>query len=124
MNNKKLMKKVIELDTQTLHTREQSRRVMVQIAIIRKSYGVKNSETDAKVLDFERERVLSDKEIEKEFNCYVGFWEGRIKRNDIDKAKSFEQDVYNFIEGVHFFDEKLAQTFRESFVTKQREVVV
>lgn len=43
MNNMDLMKKVIELDTQTLHTREQS---------------LKNSETNAKVLDFERERVL------------------------------------------------------------------
>lgn len=78
---------------------------MVQIAIIRKSFGVKNGETDAKVLDYERERVLSDQQVEKEFNDYVGFWEWAIKKNDSDKAKSFENQVYYFIDGVRFFDE-------------------
>lgn len=115
MNNIKLMKKVIELDTQTLNTREQSQRVMIQIAIIRKAYGVKNNETNEKVLDYERERVLLDQEVEKEFNDYVGFWEWAIKKNDTDKAKSFENQVYYFIDGVRFFDEELANSFTESF---------
>lgn len=115
MNNKDLMKKVIELDTQKLNTREQSQRVMVQIAIIRKSFGVKNGETDSKVLDYERERVLSDQQIEKELNDYVGFWEWAIRTNNPDKAKSFENQVYYFIDGVHFFDEKLAESFTVSF---------
>jgi len=115
MNNVKLMKKVIELDTQTLQTREQSKRVMVQIAIIRKAFSVKNSETDNKVLDFERERILSDQEIGKEFERYVGFWEWAIKSNDLDKAKSFENQIYYFIDGVRFFDENLAQSFKEQF---------
>lgn len=115
MNNKKLMKKVIELDTQTLHTREQSIRVMVQIAIIRKAYGVKNNETDAKVLDFERERVLTDQEIEKEFNWYVESWNWAIDINDMDKAKEFENRAYYFIEAVQFFDEVLAKSLTKSF---------
>ncbi|MCM3110002.1 hypothetical protein [Lederbergia lenta] len=115
MNNEELMKKVIELDTQTLHTREQSQRVMIQIAIIRKAFGVKNSETDARVLSFERERVLSDKEVEKEFNQYIGFWEWTIKSNNLDKAKTFENQVYYFIEGVRFFNGKLANDFTRSF---------
>ena len=117
MNNKKLMTKVIELDTQKLNSREQSMRVMVQISIIRKAFGVKNGETDAKVLDFERERVLSDQQVEKEFNDYVGFWEWAIKVNNPDKAKSFENQVYYFIDGVRFFDEELAQRFTESFTS-------
>ncbi|PAV30221.1 hypothetical protein CIL05_07070 [Virgibacillus profundi] len=116
MNNKKLMEKVIELDTQTLHTREQSERVMVQIAIIRKAFGVKNYETDSKVLDFEREQILSDQEIEKEFKRYIGFWEWAIETNNPDKAKYFENRVYYFIDGVRFFDEKLAENFTKSFM--------
>jgi len=115
MNNKKLMKKVIELDTQTLHTREQSRRVMIQIAIIRKAFGVKNSETNAKVLDFERDRVLSDQEIEKEFKQYISFWEWAINLGNEDEARTSETNVYSFIEGVRFFDENLADTFKSSF---------
>lgn len=109
------MEKVIELDTQTLHTREQSQRVMIQISIIRKAFGVKNTETDDKVLDFDRQRVLSDKEIEKEFNLYVGFWEWAVKSDNQDKIISFENQVYYFIQGVQFFDEKLAQSFTKSF---------
>ncbi|WP_405101501.1 hypothetical protein [Oceanobacillus sp. FSL H7-0719] len=115
MNNKKLMKKVIELDTQTLHTREQSERVMVQIAIIRKAYGVKNNETDMEVLDFERERVLTDHEIKEEFEKYIGFWEWAINSNDKDKAKQFENKVNYFIDGVNFFDTVLAQEFTNTF---------
>ncbi|MBR2246133.1 hypothetical protein [Oceanobacillus profundus] len=115
MNNKELMKKVIELDTQPLYTREQSQRVMIQISIIRKAFGVKNSETDAKVLDYERERILSNQEIEKEFKQYVGYWEWAIKPNNQDKARTFENQVYDFIEGVRFFDENLAESFKESF---------
>jgi hypothetical protein len=109
------MKKVIELDTQTLQTREQSKRVMVQIAIIRKAFGVKNCETDNKVLNFERNQVLTDQEVGKEFQTYVGFWEWAIKSNDPDKAKSYENQVNYFIDGVRFFDENLAVSFTESF---------
>lgn len=116
MNNVKLMKKVIELDTQTLKTREQSQRVMVQIAIIRKAYGIKNNESNEKVLDFERERVLPDQKIEKEFNDYFGFWNWAINKNDTDKAKTFESMIHYFIDGVRFFDEELANKFNESFV--------
>lgn len=114
MNNIKLMTKVIDLDTQTLHTREQSHRVMVQIAIIRKAYGVKDYETDNKVLNFEREQILTDQEIEKQFTHYVSYWEWAIESNE-DKAKAFENQVYYFIDGVHFFDEELAQSFKKSF---------
>ena len=117
MNNKVLMEKVIDLDTQTLHTREQSQRVMIQISIIRKAYGVKDFETNQKVLDFERSRVLSDLEIEKEFKRYVGFWEWAIETKDADKAKLFENQVHYFIDGVRFFNEELADNFKESFLT-------
>lgn len=114
MNNVKLMKKVIELDTQTLHSREQSLRVMVQISFIRKAYGVKNNETNEKVLDYERERILTDQEIEKDFNDYIGFWKW-AKTNSTDKAIEYENKINYIIDAVRFFDEKLANSFTESF---------
>ncbi|MCY8034071.1 hypothetical protein [Bacillus sonorensis] len=44
MRNKKLMEKVNDLGTQNLSTREHSTRVMIQIAIIMKAFGVKRDE--------------------------------------------------------------------------------
>ncbi|MFJ8531171.1 hypothetical protein [Bacillus sp. NPDC094106] len=114
MNNKKLMKKIIDLDTQFLVTREQSRRVMVQIEIIRKAFGVKNNETNEPVKDYERELVLSDNDIRKEFNKYISFWDWAKEKNDTDKAKEFENQIYYFIEGVRFFNDNLADEFQKS----------
>ncbi|MED1107733.1 hypothetical protein [Bacillus paramycoides] len=115
MRNKKLMEKVIELDTQTLTTREQSARVMVQIATIRKAFGVKNDETNKPVKDYEREIVLSDDDIKKEFNEYVSFWNRAKERNDMDKAKEFENLIYYFIEAVRFFNDNLADVYEREF---------
>lgn len=112
MNNKKVMKKVIDLDTQFLATREQSLRVMVQIAIIRKAFGVKNSETDKPVEDYEREIVLSDDDIKKQFNQYMAFWNWAKEKNDMDKAKVFENQIYYFIDGVRFFNDSLANEWK------------
>ena len=112
MENKKLMEKVIDLDTQFLKTREQSTRVMVQIAIIRKAFGVKNDETNKPVKNYERKLVLSDDDIRKEFNDYVRFWEWAKEKNDMDKAKEFENQIYYFIEAVRFFNVNLADKFQ------------
>lgn len=112
MRNAKVMKKVNELATQTLHSREQSARVMVQIAIIRKAFGVKNDETNKPVTDYERELVLSDDEIRKEFNQYSRFLKWAIEKNDIDKQREFENQLDYFIDGVNFFNTNLADEFK------------
>lgn len=117
MANKDVMKKVIELDTQTLLTREQSLKVMVQISIIRKAFGVKNNETDKVVRDYEREIVLSDKEITKQFNDYVRFWEVAKSRQE-NKEHEYKRQVYYFIDGVRFFNSKLADTFEKEMLNK------
>ena len=90
---------------------------MVQIAIIRKAFGVKNSETDAVVRDYEREIVLSDKEITKQFNDYVRFWEVAKLRQD-DKQHEYKRQVHYFIDGVRFFDSKLAGTYEKEMLNK------
>lgn len=115
MNNVELMKKVIELDTQKLTSRLQTQRCHCQIAIIRKAFGVKNAETDLPVKDFEREQVMSNKEITQEFEKYVGFWEWAKKVNKPDKVYEYKNSILFFIEAVAFFDAKLAESFTQSF---------
>lgn len=115
MNNKKLMKKVIELDTQNLGSRQQAQRCMVQIAIIRKAFGVKNAETDLPVKDFEREIVLSNEEITTEFNQYIRFWEWSRKVRNEGKEIEFRNQVHYFIDAVQFFNDDLANSFQIKF---------
>lgn len=112
------MEKVIDLDTQFLATREQSQRVMVQIAIIRKAFGVKNDETNKPVRDYEREIILSDDDIKKSFNEYIAFWNWAKEKNNMDKAKEFENQIHYFIEAVRFFNANLADEFQKSIIIK------
>jgi hypothetical protein len=111
MKNKKLMEKVIDLDTQFLATREQSSKVMIQIAIIRQAFGVKNDETDKPVRDYERDIILSDDEIRKQFNKELEWLNKTKERSDFGGVKEFENRVHYFIEAVRFFNTNLADEF-------------
>ncbi|MCY0092189.1 MULTISPECIES: hypothetical protein [Bacillus amyloliquefaciens group] len=111
MRNKKLMEKVIELDTQFLATREQSLRVMIQIGIIRKAFGVKNDETNKPIRDYERDIILSDDEIRKEFNQELKWLNIAKEKNDFVNVKEFENRARYFIEAVRFFNTSLADEF-------------
>jgi spore coat polysaccharide biosynthesis predicted glycosyltransferase SpsG len=114
MKNKKLMKKVIDLDTQTLRTREQSQKVMVQIAIIRQAFGVKNDETNKPVKDYERKIVLSDNEIRKQFNQQLE-WLTIAKEKKLDQEQYIKNQIRYFIEGCSFFNIDLANEFNQLF---------
>ncbi|WJE41159.1 hypothetical protein QRD86_00470 (plasmid) [Bacillus halotolerans] len=118
MKNKKLMEKVIDLDTQVLRTREQSVRVMIQIAIIRKAFGVKNDETNKPVRDYEREIILSDDEIRKEFNSELEFLNRVKEKNDFEKIREFKNRVYYFVDAVRFFNTTLADEFEKKVSVK------
>ncbi|MCM3191310.1 hypothetical protein ACTOS9_21770 (plasmid) [Bacillus subtilis] len=111
ISNKKLMEKVIDLDTQVLITREQSLRVMIQIAIIRKAFGVKNDESNKPVKDYEREIILSDDEIRKEFNSELELLNRVKERSNFENIKEFESRVRYFIDAVRFFNTRLADEF-------------
>lgn len=112
MKNAKIMKKVMELDTQYLSSREQSTRVMIQIAIIRKAFGVKNDETNKPVLDYERNLVLSEDETRKELDQYLKFLKWAIDKKDLDKQREFKNQLDCFIDGVDFFNKNLANKFK------------
>ena len=115
MNNIKLMKKIKELDFQPLHTREQSQRVMVQIATIRGAYGVNNLESNVKALNYERERIWTDEKIEEEFKQYIRFWEWAKESNN-GKEKEFENSIEYYIDAINFFDKSMAKKLNSKFV--------
>ncbi|WP_028393911.1 hypothetical protein [Bacillus cihuensis] len=114
MRNKKLMEKVIDLDTQVLLTRAQSLKVMVQIAIIRQAFGVKNDETYKPVKDYERDTILSDDEIRKQFSKDLEWLNIAKERSDFGDVKEFENRIHYFIEAVRFFNANLADEFNKS----------
>lgn len=111
MRNKKLMEKVNDLGTQNLSTREHSTRVMIQIAIIMKAFGVKRDEINKPVRDYEREIILSDDEIRKQFNEELNWLNLAKERRDLGDVREFENRVHYFIEAVRFFNASLADEF-------------
>ena len=116
MKNKKVMEKVIDLSTQNGRTKEQRHKVMVQVAIIRQAFGVKNDENDKPVKDYERKVVLSDDEIRKQFNEYVGFRDVAVtkQRELYWSIEELKNQVHYFIEGVRFFNASLADEFEKA----------
>ncbi|MEK5071769.1 hypothetical protein [Sporosarcina sp. FSL K6-1508] len=116
MNNRKLMEKVIDLDTQFLATRAQSLKVMLQIAIIRQAFGVKNDETNNPVRDYEREIILSDDEIRRQFYKEIECLNIAKEKNDFGDVKEFESRIHYFIEAVRFFNVNLADEFKKLIV--------
>lgn len=115
MENVKLMTKVIDLDTKKLSSRLEIQKAQLQISVIRKAYGVLNGETDAPVKSYFRERALSNEEITKNFNEYVGFYKWAIETNREDKVFEFKNSLHFFIEAVHFFDTELARKLQNQF---------
>ena len=115
MRNKKLMEKVNDLGTQNLSTREHSTRVMIQIAIIMKAFGVKRDEINKPARDYEREIILSDDEIRKQFNEELNWLNLAKERRDLGDVREFENRVHYFIEAVRFFNASLADEF-EAYV--------
>lgn len=117
MNNKLLMDKINELTFQTLHTREQSLKVVTQVAIIRKAFGVKNDESNTVASSYERERVMSNEDIKKDFSKY-GEWITLNRKHGLEE-RNHEENNYNgarnYIEAVEFFDKDLASELKESF---------
>ncbi|OMD10610.1 hypothetical protein [Paenibacillus odorifer] len=122
MRNKEIMEKVIKLDKETLFSREQSARVMVQIAIIRKAFGVKNDETNKPVIDYERELILTDDEIRKEYEQYLNFLKWSIEKKDLDKEREFKNQINYFIDGVAFFHRGLADEFKKNVLQYAKNV--
>ncbi|WP_456363693.1 hypothetical protein [Priestia aryabhattai] len=122
MRNKELMEKVNDLDTQVLHTRAQSTKVMIQIAIIRQAFGVKNDESNKPVTDYERDIILSDDEIRKQFNKELEWLNIAKQKNGYGDVEEFRSRIHYFIEAVRFFHTNLADEFENLYMSNLEKI--
>lgn len=107
ISNKKLMEKVIELGTDQTFMRTEKERIMIQIGVICDAFGVKNNEYKHPIEDYEREMVVTEDAIKKEFNRELR-WLEVAETHYSHKIEDFKNRIKYFIEAVRFFHPRLA----------------
>lgn len=112
MNNITLMKKINELNLQKLTSREDSLKVITQIAIIRRAFNVKDVESDTLAKEYERELVITDEQIKKEFNNLNEFYQDFSKLDYIQESRDYKARMTYFIEAVEFFKPELSSELK------------
>lgn len=112
MNNITLMKKVNELNLQKLTSREDSLKVITQIAIIRKAFNVRDVESDTPAKEYERELVMTNDQIKKEFNKLNEFYQDFTKLEYIQESRDYKARMTYFIEAVEFFKPELSKELK------------
>ena len=108
MNNITLMKKVNELNLQKLTSREDSLKVITQIAIIRKAFNVRDVESDTPAKEYERELVMTDNQIKKQFNDLNQSYQDFTRLEYIQESRDYKARMTYFIEAVEFFKPELS----------------
>lgn len=112
MNNITLMKKVNELNLQKLTSREDSLKVMTQISIIRRAFNLNDVESNTPAKEYERELVMTDKQIKKEFNKLNEFYQDFTKLEYIQESRDYKARMTYFIEAVEFFKTELSSELK------------
>ena len=108
MNNVLLMKKVNALNLQKLTSREESLKVMTQIAIIRRAFNVKDVESDTPANEYDRELAMTNDQIKEEFNKLNEFYQDFTELDYIQESRDYKARMTYFIEAVEFFNPKLS----------------
>lgn len=108
MNNVTLMKKVKDLDFHKLTSREDSLKVITQISVIRRAFGVKDVESDTPAKEYERELVMTDDQIKEEFEELNGLYQDFTKLEYIQESRDYKARMTYFIEAVEFFKPELS----------------
>lgn len=107
ISNHKLLNEVYRLENEILRGREHSIKNMIQVAILRGTFGVKNNETEDKSFvnfkDYERYQVNTNKDIINNFNEYIDFYHD-LPHYRMDNTVRIKY----FIEVVKIFNEELA----------------
>lgn len=121
ISNHKLLNEVYRLENETLGGREHSIKNMIQVAILRGTFGVKNNETEDKSFmnfkDYERYQVNTNKDIINNFNEYIDFYHD-LPHYRMDNTVRIKY----FIEVVKIFNEELANELNQ--ITRNRHVLL
>lgn len=117
ISNHKLLNEVYRLENEILRGREHSLKNMVQIAILRKTFGVKNNETEDKSFmnfkDYERYQVNTNKDIINNFNEKIDLPHYRMDNT---------VRIKYFIEVVKIFNEEIANELNQ--IARNRHVLL
>ncbi|PGK51857.1 hypothetical protein CN918_29130 [Priestia megaterium] len=108
MKNTEVMFKIKDLYFQTSITREERLKVEHESSIIRNAFGVKDHEIEGAVTEFERPVILSDDEIKEKLTHKMDLLLNAKKLNLSEQVYQYERAVLYFINGVRFFNSKLA----------------
>lgn len=114
----KLLNEVYRLENEILRGREHSIKNMIQVAILRGTFGVKNNETEDKSFvnfkDYERYQVNTNKDIINNFNEYIDFYHD-LPHYRMDNTVRIKY----FIEVVKIFNEELANELNQIAINEQ-----
>ena len=113
MKNTDVMYKIKDLSFRTSITKEERLMVEHESGIIRNAFGVKDHEIEGGVTEFERPVLLSDGEIKEKLTQKINFLINAKKLNLSDQVYEYERAVLYFINGVRFFNSKLADELED-----------
>lgn len=121
ISNHKLLNEVYRLENEKTISRELTIKNMVQIAILRKTFGVKNNETEDKSFmnfkDYKRYQVNTNKDIINNFNENIDFYHD-LPHSRLDNMVRIKY----FIEVVKIFNEELANELNQ--IARNRHVLL
>lgn len=119
ISNHKLLNEVYRLENEKTISRELTIKNMVQIAILRGAFGVKDIETEDKSFmnfkDYERYQVNTNKDIIDNFNDKIDFYHD-LPHSRLDNMVRIKY----LIEAVKFFNEELANELKQ--ISRNRHV--
>lgn len=119
ISNHKLLNEVYKLENQKTISRELTIKNMVQAAILSRTFGVKNDETEnnsfTSFKDYERYQVNTNKDIIDNFNEKIDFYHD-LPHTKLDNMVRIKY----FIEAVKFFNVELANELNE--IARNRHV--
>lgn len=121
ISNHKLLNEVYRLENETLGGREHSIKNMIQVAILMRTFGVKNNETEDKSFmnfkNYKRYQVNTNKDIINNFNEYIDFYHD-LPHYRMDNTVRIKY----FIEVVKIFNEELANELNQ--IARNRHVLL
>lgn len=85
------MERINELTYNSTVSYQKNTDIMVQLAVLRKAFGVKNDESSREIVDYEREIVITSDELTEEFFRY-NFDPYQVAKEILTKKKNTNRE--------------------------------
>lgn len=118
MDNQTILIKLKELTFTKVYARNEIIRTVMQEAVLRRAFNIKENEFEINFDNYEREQFLTDEEIEKDFTWYVELYVLAKNVKCTPKEIEHKEQISAYIEAVSFFNQDLADKL-EAIMTKE-----